>query len=87
MPDEWYCQGKKHNSFTMIDEVQDIFFWNPFFSHCVVELFFAFRSNLISYAYKVTMQKAELSTPGNPHKFLNLQKRNGTCNQMSTCII
>ena len=58
--------GKKYNSITIIDEVQDIFFWNPFFSQGVVELLYAFSSNIISCACKITVQKEELLTPGNP---------------------
>lgn len=68
---------KKYNSITIIDEVQDIFFWNPFFFHCVVELLFAFWSNIISSACKITVQKEELFSPGNPQKFLNLQNKKG----------
>ena len=69
--------GKKYNSITIIDEVQDIFFWNPFFSHGVIERLYVFWSNIISRACKVTMQKEELLTPGNPQKFLNLQNKKG----------
>lgn len=34
---EWYSQGKKYNFITIIDEINNIFFWNPFVSRLLFE--------------------------------------------------
>ena len=79
---------KKYNSITIIEEVQDIFFWNPLFSHCVVVLLFVFRFNIISFACKITVQKNRTVDPWEPTEISkSTEQETELDNQMFTCVI
>lgn len=60
---------KKYNSITTIDEIPDIFFWNPSFSHRISELLRVSDQHYLPAPVKSPC-KAELLTPGNPWIFL-----------------